>query len=466
MNCDMTRRSAIAGLAVSSLALPACRSSSQSLDADVIVIGAGLSGLYAAMLLEEEGYDVIVVEALDRVGGRMFTLEHDGGYTEGGGQQIGASYARLLDVAANLNVPLYTESGGPPETSYYLDGNWITGPLNVPQFPEGFQSTPPGSVLFRLLVREPALESYDSWLSAGPEFDISAAQFLTERGFSPDAQALIARALNANNLETYSMLNLHRTMQLYRQSSGMGATQYVEGGSQRLPEAMASSLARPVKTGTAVSSIMQTETYCDVQTATGNLRASYIVCALPLPALRHIKGLPTAKTSALSEAVRELPYTQIMQMHMRTNRPFWEEDELAPSMWTDSEVERVFADTARDGSRTGFHRGWVNGDGVNHWKTQSDPGAAYLSHLAQIRPSTDGVLESLALVDWTETNPYAGGAYFHWKPGQARRLAGKMGEPIGNLHFAGEHLGLLSTGMEAAMESGERAALQIIERTA
>lgn len=465
MTCGMTRRSAIIGVAAAGLALPACRSSDRALDADVIVIGAGLSGLYAAMLLEEVGLDVIVVEALDRVGGRMFTLDHGDGYTEGGGQQIGASYARLLDVAANLDVPLYTVIGRGPATAYYLNGEWSDGGVEIPAFPQPFRSTPPSSVLFRILATEPGLDNDDSWLTAPPEFDIPASQFLMARGFEPEAQALVARALNANDLDSYSMLNLHRTFQLYRQSQGMGETQYVAGGSQRLPEAMAASLARPVSLSTPVTDIRLTETGCEVGTANGRIRASHAVCSLPLPALRRINGMPFPSGSALTEAVTALPYTQIMQFHMRAERPFWEADDLPPSMWTDTTLERIFADTGRDGELTGFHRGWVNGTGVDHWLDHPDTALAYLSRLSEIRPSIDGALSPLAKIDWTRNNPHAGGAYYHWAPGQAARWARKMGESIGNLHFAGEHLGLLSTGMEAAMESAERAALAIIEGT-
>ena len=73
---------------------------------DVIVLGAGLSGLHAARLLEAEGAKVLVLEGRDRVGGRVFTLDDLPGYPEGGGNGIGAGYARLLDTAKQLGVPL------------------------------------------------------------------------------------------------------------------------------------------------------------------------------------------------------------------------------------------------------------------------------------------------------------------------------------------------------------------------
>lgn len=462
MNCDMTRRTVISALAAATLPLPACQPSEGRLDADIVVIGAGLSGLYSAMLLEDAGYEVQVIEALNRVGGRMYTLDHGDGFTEGGGQQIGANYARMLDVAAQLNVPLYESSDTRAPTAFYLNGQWQTPPLDLTEFPAAFASTPPPSVLFRLLSRSPGFEAADSWLDAPDEMDISASAFLDQHGFSPDAKALIARTLNANNLETYSMLNLHRTWQLYQQSNGMGRTQYVEGGSQKLPEAMAASLSRPVILNMPVSEIEVEPNVCRVTAGGRRWTARRVVCTLPIPALKRIKGL-SGWNEAQREALQNLAYTQILQMHMRCRSPFWETDQLPKDMWADTPLERVFADQMQGGELSGFHRGWVNGDGTAHWLERPDPLKAYKEALGQLRPATQDALEPLSLIDWTYRNVYAGGAYYYWQPGQAKKMAKTLGDPIGPLHFAGEHLGILHTGMEAAMEAAERVALAIME---
>lgn len=73
---------------------------------DVIVVGAGLAGLHAAMLLEELGLNVQVIEGRERVGGRVYTLKMVPGAVEAGGEVIGSAYARMLDTARRLNVGL------------------------------------------------------------------------------------------------------------------------------------------------------------------------------------------------------------------------------------------------------------------------------------------------------------------------------------------------------------------------
>jgi len=75
---------------------------------DVIVVGAGLSGLNAAMTLEEAGLDVLVLEGRNRLGGRVYTLMDVPGKPEAAGEYIGANYARMINRVQQLGLELYT----------------------------------------------------------------------------------------------------------------------------------------------------------------------------------------------------------------------------------------------------------------------------------------------------------------------------------------------------------------------
>ena len=76
---------------------------------DVVVVGAGITGLTSARRLSQSGYDVAVVEAKDRVGGRLDKAELgvDGKYTDTGGQFAGPGQGKLLELARELGVETF-----------------------------------------------------------------------------------------------------------------------------------------------------------------------------------------------------------------------------------------------------------------------------------------------------------------------------------------------------------------------
>jgi len=451
--------------------MPACRASGTTLDAEVIVLGAGLAGLHAARLLSAEGKDVLVLEGADRIGGRMHTLDHGAdGFTEGGGEQIGASYARLIDTARDLNIPLIPDSPIRRGTNYFFQGQnytaeqWKT--LESPLFPPPFTGSSPSAPLFSLAGKNNPLTSPEDWLNPRfSDYDISAQDFLLEAGFNGDAQKLIDQTLNGNSLRSYSMMNLYRTLQLYAQSRDMGASMSVEGGAQRLPEAMANSLPRKVETKQIVKTITAQGEKVTIETASGkNYSAAYCICALPFGALRNVV-IKAFMPAAQSDAIRELPYTQILQIHMKAQQPFWEQDGLEADMWTDLPVERIFADRNSDGTPNGLFRVWINGRGAGRsvWEDRSKIKERVQAYMKTVRPASEGKFDVLAIQDWTTSNRLAGGAYMHWAPGQINRWAEKVVTPGSRLVFAGEHLSRLHTGMEGAMESGENAAYHLLD---
>ena len=99
----VSRRSVIQGIAGATLAATAPRLRAQN-RSDVLVIGAGLSGLNAALLLQEAGLNVRVIEGRDRIGGRVLSYRSIPGNPEAGGTAFGPGYARLVDAARTHNV--------------------------------------------------------------------------------------------------------------------------------------------------------------------------------------------------------------------------------------------------------------------------------------------------------------------------------------------------------------------------
>jgi len=462
---QLTRRHfvAMSGLAATSACAP---SISESYDADVLILGAGLAGLHAARMLQADGFNVLVLEASDRVGGRMWTLDQVPGRPEAGGQQVGQSYARVRSTAIDLGLNVEPPSpGGSRDKTMVLNDQvfdareWAT--MSDNPFPDAFKRATPDVALFMAAAATNPLKDQYAWREVGSEFDISADAFLASQGFDDQSRALCDIALNANQLSTYSMLNVWRSLTLFQIDASSGRSEEITGGSQRLPEAMAVSLGSgAVRTGERITGIEASGEQIAVRTEARTYRAPFCVCTLPFPVLRKLPLTLPVSAATLQPIIQSMPYTQIQQVHLEIEQG--PSDGLPLTMWTDTPIERVFPVRDATGETVALTC-WINGTGVrpnasdDEWKQMAE----------QILADTRGLTaKAHAVIRWDEAQSLSGGAYMHWAPGQIQPWAERVVAPIGNLHFAGEHTSYLHTGMEGAMESGERAAYAIIEAAA
>ncbi|WP_179957566.1 flavin monoamine oxidase family protein [Exilibacterium tricleocarpae] len=441
---------------------------------DVIVIGAGLAGLYAASLLQERGYRVTVLEGSDRIGGRLYTLDNVPGGPEGGGNIVGPSYARFLYTANRLGVkmlPLRRAPGDEPERQIlHIDRHrimpsaWGTSIHNP--FPADRKQLLPGQQLRRLLEPNPIV-ALDEWLAPGNhKLDVPAETWLRARGI--DAAGL--HLLDINNsygrtLAETSVLNLHRVYaNLKLGFTTPGGAKTVAGGNQRFAEALAESLRDGVQLNKAVTAIEQTRGIVVVRCADGtSFQARHAIAAVPFSALRHLDikpGLPPLQ----AEAVQQLSYAAVFQVHLVVEKPFWEGRGFLPNVWSDSPLERIFAsDPGATGTITNLTV-WINGKGAEVFDRlpRAEVAPRVLAELAKVLPESKGAVRVAQTVSWQQSR-FAGGAWADWRPGQIRRYGAALAKPAGNLHFAGEHTARAMSGMEGAMESGERAAFEILD---
>jgi len=438
---------------------------------DVVVIGAGISGLYAARLLEEQGLSVQVIEASKRVGGRMNTLYDLPGAPESGGAQVGGSYARLRKTAAVLQIGLHDFPAENPGdlmlalgAKRYMPAQWKDAPENP--FPLALRAALPSSLLFRLAANNP-LKSDTDWSKAVGTADISVEALLRANGLDDAGIALVNKTLNANDASSYSMVNMYRSQLLFARDAALGVSQSVAGGSTNLPKAIAANLKSPIHFGKSVVRIEVGPKSGDISCADGSrYEADFVVCTVPFPALRRI-AVRAPLSVIQREAIATMAYTQILQVHLEASAPFWEKDGLPRAFWTYSSTERGWVQTDRlTGSPTGMLMSWINGTGADALAPLSDEaiGELCISEWARLRPASKGQVRLRKVTRWTRDNPLAGGAYMHYAPGQAARWGPEIAKPAGRLHLAGEHLAPIYTGMEGAMESGEQAFMHIMDK--
>jgi len=462
---QLTRRDfvALGGLALTAGCAPNVHASQ---DADVLILGAGLAGLHAARMLQADGFKTLVLEADTQVGGRMRTLDDLPGRPEAGGQQVGQSYARIRSTAIDVGLRVVPPApGGSRDKTMVLNNHvfdardWAAAPENP--FPEMFKRATPDSALFMAAAKQNPLVDQYAWREIGSEYDLSADAFLESAGFDGASRALCDIALNANQLTTYSMLNLWRSLTLFALDSSSGPSGEIEGGSQRLPEAMAASLSDgAVKLGTRVSAIRSAATGVEVIANSRTYRAPFAINTLPFPVLRKIDMELPGETGSIQPIIAQMPYTQIQQVHLELEAG--PSDNLPLMMWTDTPIERVFP-VRNSAGETVALTCWINGTGTRPSASDEDWKLLAEQTLANAR----GIkAKAHTVVRWDEDQALSGGAYMHWTPGQIQPWAERVTMPAGRMHFAGEHTSYLHTGMEGAMESGERAAYAIIEAAA
>lgn len=449
------------------------------LECEVAVIGAGLAGLNAALLLQAQGKDVLVLEARDRAGGRMETTEVDGLRFELGAVEVGDNYARFLALAKQLGVPLVKpKSVRIPGTTISMDGqlfneaDWAKSALN-PQTDDKLRALAPSAWLMGALAGPNPLSSADRWRDASMQkFDVPLRDYLMQLG-QTDAQMLrmMEVSSNYNHFGETSALDILRRDALRRAAGTTAGTLAVQGGSQALPDAMAKALKRKIVKAeiTHVRQIGRLSKRFELSNFIAFdkppfVHAKSVVVAIPAPCIRLFQFEHPKFDRLATNPLFDRPMTKVTTLHFRPTQKFWEADGLSPNMWIDGPLERTFAAANAAGEIERIIV-WINGRAADALDNLGADLPRFVEmELARLRPSTKGALQLLAARSWG-LDPFAGGAYVEVAAGQCQKTALALAAlntlPKG-LAFAGEHTVFDYSGMEAALVSGERAAQRFI----
>lgn len=429
----------------------------------ILVAGAGLAGLAAARTLAARGCRVTVIDARDRVGGRVWTIRDgftSGQHAEGGADLIEGDQTEVLALARELKLPAVPVL----KRGFGFYGRGPRGRLTVET---GAHRLWPLFAWFDEAVRQYRwLDGrWDGPLAAALGRE-SVAEYLDRTGAPADVIERM-RGLRGFFLADPEDLSLLALCDFLATDGfgGDGGTCRLKDGNDRLPQAMAASLPEPVRLATVLrrvawrdQGIVATVEHAGVLS---EIAADRVVVALPATAVASLifePGLPPAQ----QQAIASLDYGGATRVLLQFASRFWVRpgrprafgsDQATGAVWDGNEQQRGAAGilSLLAGGRASHElAGLINAEGE----------AGLVRRLRWLgRPSR---LVAAHLVRWND-DPWVRGGYAVFNPGFDPAGRDLLARACGAVHFAGEHTSVRWQGyMNGAVVSGLRAAAEVL----
>lgn len=392
----------------------------------VLVVGAGLSGLAAAYRLHRAGVDVAVLEARERVGGRAWRLPVGDTFFDAGCEALDHEHAALRSLAAEVGVPVWEAppwSSDPPEDLQGADAELF----------DEFEQAVNG-----LAARVDP--DHPDELQGAAELDAqSLAGWLEERRASRRVLEAVENwiAVASSTVSTKEMSLLAYAVKLAARAAPSGLTLRFDGGPSALADRLLAELDGRVESGKAVAGVEDDGGGVGVRLLEGTVeRAERVVVAVPLTSqqdLRFAPQLPEHRQRALAEA----RYGRVL----KEAAVF---DGEAPVPSPEVSADGHFYAAAHD------PRLLVRFAGAGAAQREVDLAGAGLRPAAQVK------------VDWS-AEPWTRGSYLILGPGHLLRWGQRLGEPHGRVHFAGVERSTLKSYMEGAVRAAEEVVAEVLD---
>jgi monoamine oxidase len=449
--------------------------------ADVVVIGAGFSGLAAARALEAAGHSVLVLEARDRVGGRTQNVEIAGGraIAEVGGEFVGPTQDRILALAKATGVdtfPVYNTGNN----VFLADGQRTFYPaaVGVPQDPEVIATL---GVLLKVdaLAKEVGVAAPWKAKRARALDGQTLAQFLAPTVTTPKGKAVVdavCEAIWGADPEDLSLLYVAmyvaaagnaKTPGSFAKliATGGGAQERrLVGGSVVIAEKMAHKLGSRVILGQPVRRITQSGDRVIVTADGMTVQARHAIVALPpvmAARVAYVPGLPRAKWTLL----KAMTPGSLSKVEAVYPTPFWREAGLSGQGVSDVGIARTPYDNSPPDGSVGVLLSFIGGKRHDEWVKLS-PAARRAQVLEDfVRFTADERARTpteLLEKDWTTEKWTRGCPVGHFAPGVLAKHGAHLRSAVGRIHFAGTETADYWLGyMDGAVRAGERAAGEV-----
>jgi monoamine oxidase len=452
--------------------------------ADVVIVGAGIAGLTAARRLRAHGHSVVVLEARDRVGGRVWNHDISAGVvSERGGTFIGPTQNHLAALARELKVSTFRayDTG---------DDVYINGSARLTYSDTGpFGTAPPDpAIASELAALVLGLDEQSTHVPVAAPWTApdaatldgqTLASYMAAQGVSPELAAVAAaatrpvfgaepRELSLLYVLFYIAASGDRahpgTFERNFNTRGGAQQDRFVGGSAQVPLRLAAALGRRVVLRAPVRAIAHTGSGVKVSSDLGTITAKRVIVALP-PTLAgridYAPGLPFERDQ-LTQRYGQGTLTKVAAVYPH---PFWRSKGLTGSVLnTAGPVSFTYDDTPPDG-RPGILAGFIGGDYARAYARMSET-TRRRTVLAQFAGSLESA-EAHRAGAFVETS-WAGEAWTRGCPvgipavGSLVSYGPWIRRPVGRIHWAGTETATYWTGyMDGAVSSGERAAAEV-----
>lgn len=480
------------------------------------IIGAGIAGLTAAFELRRFGFDITVIEATERVGGRVYTYYFDRDkklYGELGAMRVPISHKYTMHYIKKFGLEIEPFPQSSPETFIYVKG------VRVRNDKEGISVSEYIYPLFDMTEREKEIKWFDliDYVGESPIYMIpeeARSQIIqTKKNYSPfidywdcisTKKAMRVLGLSFGAIDMLSSI-IPTVFPFWYDSHIEVLNEYytgafrdlirVKGGFSQLPEAFYRSLTSdsPSEYGDIkeenlldvkfefsrpVRGIQYDERgYVNIETSDNNFKNieneafDYVVCAIPFSCLRNVRVVP-AFSSVKHQAIREVNYTEAQKTLLLCNRRFWQEQGIdGGGSVTDLPISSIwYPRTGKVDEKAVLLASYnLNKDARRLGTQDIEPRIEMIKRQVEDvhglpRGYLDDIVEDYASVSWGQ-EPYELGCFFYFQPEQKRLFSWAMKAPEydNRLFFAGEHISNYHGWQNGAFETGLGVAQKIIK---